>query len=833
MRKKCKLLIADSDEQHLNTTSRFFTQNGFAVIKAQKGKQSFQYALKADPDICLIDSQLEDINGFTVCRSIKKRRPDLPILVCSSVYKGQQNRKKAKEKFLANNLIEKPISHTELLKLVLAEVPAETNIKKSHSIEEKLEQTLSGLDLSGKTKKKKPEFSLTSTIQVNTEELKRELNKLKTEKRRKQSSKDQALFKVGAVESSRKDRNKLSSKDIFGDLISDIEKGVGRKKTATPAGPFKQTDLSAASVKVTKPSAPKEKPLQDKAQSDAQPDFKASTAQMSEAMNSKANDYELIEKIATGGMAEVWKARLKGEKGFEKIVAIKKILPHLSDNDEFVTMFIDEAKVAANLTHPNIAQIYELGKFGDTFFIAMEYVAGKNLRAILNYCKSVNVVIPPSIVMFIGVKLCDALEYAHKKKDHSRNQPLHLVHRDISPQNILISNQGEIKLVDFGIAKASIKAANTVAGSLKGKLLYMSPEQAEGKPIDHRSDIFSLGNLLYESLTAKRLVDGDSELSILKKVREADFTQLRAINPAVPVKLEKIILKALQKDPNQRYSTARELELELKNYMKSEKIHVTESDVVDFMTYIDAKDNQKISEFEAKRSHAEKAPDKDKAPVILPDKDDVEKHKEESLQGLSSKRAIPWVWVAILIPILAVILYFGYKFLGPQAEEQEPKISQKPPIEQPDPGMEKPVQAVEGDLPAVESLPTEESPVPTEETPSGPETMPEKMNEKTANEPVPSQEPVQPAVAESTDASQPENQNAETEKKADGTSITANTEVKSPDQPESIDELKARLKELQQKKIAKKKKLEEFKKANQLEDDQPPVDQPEKKEKGE
>lgn len=711
MQKSYKLLVADPDDQHLQTIGDFLTKNGFSVMKVQKGKQAFQFALKIDPDLCLLDSQLEDVNGFAVCRSIRKRRPDLPVIVMSAVYRGSDNLKKAKEKFLANDLIERPCSHSEMLERIQGVLQAQPDRpeqeKSVGSLEEKLEQTLSGLELTGMTpKKKKKQPSSAATIQVNTEELRKELTKMRTGKNAAPAVREKPQFKVGSSAQSGpgNEASKLSSKDIFGDLISDIERGAKKSK------PKKEEVIEVSypppvDTPPPPPSQPTPDPFlgEDAEEIDALPGFGAPEPQAKSATESKANDYELIEKIAAGGMAEVWKARLKGEKGFEKIVAIKKILPHLADNDEFITMFIDEAKVAANLTHPNIAQIYELGKFGDTFFIAMEHVSGQNLRHVLNYCKAMDVKIPPSIVAFIGVKLCNALDYAHKKRDHSKNQPLSIVHRDISPQNILLSTDGEIKLVDFGIAKATIKAANTVAGSLKGKLLYMSPEQAEGKPIDHRSDIFSLGNVLYECLTGNRLVDGDSELSILKKVREADFVPPRQINAAIPARLEHILLRALQKDATNRFPTARDLEKELKTFMKLEKMHITESDVAEFTQYVDKKEVAKINKFDQTHSQIQKD-------VILPSHSEVKKFNQEALQEFGSKSSSKkWLLVALGVPVLIAAIYFLAQFLMPMfSSSEQPPQQADVPITTPVQGLDQPGDQVDLDTPETETVTVEE-----------------------------------------------------------------------------------------------------------------------------
>ena len=218
--------------------------------------------------------------------------------------------------------------------------------------------------------------------------------------------------------------------------------------------------------------------------------------------------YEVLERIASGGMAELSKARRSGVEGFQKIVAIKKILPHLADNDEFITMFADEAKLAAQLNHPNIVHIFDLGKIeAGGYFIAMEFVDGRDLRSLLQSARDFGTPLPVPLAVYIASKIAAALDYAHRRRD-GEGRELNIVHRDVSPANILISYEGDIKLCDFGIAKAASKASETQSGALKGKVQYMSPEQAWGRPLDRRSDIFSLGCVLFEMLAEQKLFRG-------------------------------------------------------------------------------------------------------------------------------------------------------------------------------------------------------------------------------------------------------------------------------------------------------------------------------------
>jgi serine/threonine protein kinase len=263
--------------------------------------------------------------------------------------------------------------------------------------------------------------------------------------------------------------------------------------------------------------------------------------------------YLILDKIATGGMAELFRAKITSVEGFEKLVAIKKILPNLTQDSNLVNMFIDEAKLAAMLTHQNIVQIYDLGSMEGAYFIAMEYIHGKDLRVLSNKSKDKGLPLPLEYALYITSRICSGLDYSHNLKDFQGN-PLKLIHRDISPQNILVTYEGEVKIVDFGIAKAARKSADTREGLIKGKVAYMSPEQASGKTIDHRSDIFSTGILLYEMITGARMFTGD-DVKILDKVRKADFQTAETIVPDLPTEITEILRRALAKAPSRRYKS--------------------------------------------------------------------------------------------------------------------------------------------------------------------------------------------------------------------------------------------------------------------------------------
>lgn len=281
----------------------------------------------------------------------------------------------------------------------------------------------------------------------------------------------------------------------------------------------------------------------------------------------EVGDYVLLGMIARGGMAEIYKAKKKGVKGFEKVIAIKKILSGYGEDDKYIEMLVDEAKIAAELSHPNIVQIYDLGRKDNYYFIAMEYVLGKDLREIQTRLRERDKWFSEEIAIFLTIKILEALNYAHKAKD-SRGRPLDIVHRDVSPPNILISYNGDVKLTDFGVSKASIKIHQTLSGALKGKLLYMSPEQACGESsIDYRSDLYSVGVLLFELLTGRKLFLDTSEMLVLKKVQNGEILNPRDVNPDIDPALEKILLTSLNKECDRRYQSAAAMIADLEAYV--------------------------------------------------------------------------------------------------------------------------------------------------------------------------------------------------------------------------------------------------------------------------
>jgi uncharacterized protein (TIGR02265 family) len=292
--------------------------------------------------------------------------------------------------------------------------------------------------------------------------------------------------------------------------------------------------------------------------------------------------YQLVKKLAVGGMGEVWLARQKGPVGFEKLVVVKTLLKHLKEDQEFVNMFFDEARIAAVLNHPNIAQIYDLGEDKGEYFIAMEYVHGLSLRDVVVHALERGDGMPLALKCRVIADAAAALDFAHQAKTPA-GQPLDLIHRDVSPQNILVGFNGAVKLIDFGVAKAANKLVRTATGIIKGKYAYMSPEQAYGKPLDGRSDVFGLGTVFWEVLCTERLFKRDNETETLQAVVGAEIRPPSMLDRAVPKSLDPIVLSALERDVDDRYPSAAAFQRAIEGWLSKQRLPATSAHLAAFM----------------------------------------------------------------------------------------------------------------------------------------------------------------------------------------------------------------------------------------------------------
>jgi serine/threonine-protein kinase len=292
--------------------------------------------------------------------------------------------------------------------------------------------------------------------------------------------------------------------------------------------------------------------------------------------------YRVLERLASGGMAEVFLAESAGIEGFKKQVAIKRVLPNLSEKKRFIAMFLDEARLSASLSHSNVAQVFDIGVGDNAYFIVMEYVDGADLKAVIEYMRKSGQSFPVEHACFIASKICEGLTYAHELRG-ADGKPLEIIHRDMSPPNVLITKHGEVKIVDFGLAKAASQLEKSEAGVIKGKFGYLSPEAAQGQVIDHRTDIFAVGIILWEMLSGRRLFLGETDFGTVKMVQQAVIPDLREINPSVPPELVKIIGRSLAREPSARYGTARDFGRDLTAFLYRHGRPVTSYDIADLV----------------------------------------------------------------------------------------------------------------------------------------------------------------------------------------------------------------------------------------------------------
>jgi serine/threonine protein kinase len=442
--------------------------------------------------------------------------------------------------------------------------------------------------------------------------------------------------------------------------------------------------------------------------------------------------YEILRKIATGGMAEIHLARARGVEGFEKLVVLKRILPQFAHDEEFVRMFLDEARLAAHLHHSNIVQVYDIGAVDQQYFLAMEYLNGADTRQIMRAAVRRNERIPLEHALTIMVAVLSGLHHAHTRVVDGR--PLNLVHRDVSPQNVFVTFEGGVKLLDFGIARASDRLSETRTGTLKGKTSYMSPEQVQGMPLDRRSDVFAAAIMLWELTTSRRLFTGDSELEILRKIREEDSPRPSLHSFAYPLALERIVLKGLRRNWESRYQSAEEMQLELEAFARQQKIALSPIALTRYMRELFG-DSRRTQSDPVQVETSASAPS---PPVVRSDP------ALAAPPGRSTARS--WIAVAAGIAIGSLVTWL---LIRPQAPELPPAptpVAATPEPPRPEPA--KPEPAAVAKPPAPVPAPAVETP--SAEEPAEPAEPAEPKPTAAAEEPAPSAPTPAPAVAHPT-----------------------------------------------------------------------------------
>jgi serine/threonine protein kinase len=425
--------------------------------------------------------------------------------------------------------------------------------------------------------------------------------------------------------------------------------------------------------------------------------------------------YEILRRIAMGGMAEIFLARARGIEGFEKLLVLKRILPQFADNEEFVQMFLDEARLAAHLHHTNVVQVYDIGRVDNQYFLSMEFLHGQDTRQLMKAAARRNEPIPLEHALTIMVGVLSGLHYAHTRVVDGK--PLNLVHRDISPQNVLVTYDGGVKLLDFGIARASSRLSETRTGTLKGKTSYMSPEQVNGLPLDRRSDVFAAAIMLWELTTNRRLFTGDSELEILRKIREDDPPRPSAHAFAYPLALERIVLKGLRRNWEYRWQSAEEMQQALENFAREAKITLSPLALARYMRDLFADKIQKwqdaeragiplgdhLAEQSGSRSRVATVATLDESPPLIRSRPDVPQPPPRS-------RSRTWVAVAAGVAVGSLVTWLlSRQPSAPMGVSSLPTVSAR-----------------------VEALPAVEKPQPVEKAATAPRVVEEARAEKPA-----------------------------------------------------------------------------------------------------
>ncbi len=723
-----KVLLVDYDENHLRELKRILEGFEAIIEETHNGKEGLEKIKGGNYALIIASTIIPGLNGFELTRKLRIElgKTRLPVILVSSVYKGPRYKYEALHVYGADHFFEFPLNDKEFIGVLKKYLPekAPTTTMKMETLyakpfegsEEEPEVLITTDELFGdilqevekgivqeRTKEKRKEEKTEEKevreevaekvkedkdlkpIEEEVEEVEEmeELEEIREEPPGKEESgpeftPEDILKEI--LEPTREEKKKSESRgdDLIEKILEETLSGLGKKQKKTQETPEEEIpEVQFAAAEEEKEEKPEEEKVGEAPPEEPKVEVKEEEVpEGPEEIPEEEpfgpleepyvlGEYILLEKISTGGMAEVYKAKKKGVKGFEKIVALKKILPHLAEDEEFIEMFIDEAKVASKLNHPNIAQIYDLGKINSSYFIAMEYVLGKDLKSILRKIKKEKKPLPPiEISSYIVMKIAEALDYAHRKVDEN-GRPLNIVHRDVSPQNILISYEGEVKLVDFGVAKASIKAHQTIAGSLKGKLLYMSPEQARGENIDGRSDIFSLGAVFYELVTGEKAFMAHSEAEVLEKVKKGSFKPPRSIRPEIPVEVERIIIKAMEPNPDQRYQRASEMRNDIEKFLLSYKGYIPSArDVAEFMYELFGDEIKKAGiDVQILKSPLRKTQREKTVEVEREGEEKGVKAPSFGLQGTEEGRRRSRILPIILLGLLALLIAGGIFFM--------------------------------------------------------------------------------------------------------------------------------------------------------------------------
>jgi TonB family protein len=601
-----RVLLIDYEAHSIERARGVLRAPEYEVVPAHDGEEALNTFSASRFDLVLLSGMLPRLPSAEVIREIRRRGGHTapPILLMVSGYKGH-NPKADAQRVGAFDLLPRPFSDEALSEAVARAIAANEAAAKAAAPSNRAAGSLTSSDIFSdileEVAKEAREGSASAPASAAAD------TEAEVE-RRLRDTLSGVLPKSPAPAAPPKRQPSASDQ---ADRLRDTLSGVLPKTPATPVRRASSTSEDVDKLISQTLSGIRTQP-RPRPPSPAGPAPEAPQAAPAPRPPDRFGKYEILERISSGGMAELFRARLSGAEGFQKIVAIKKILPHIAGDEEVLTMFADEAKLAAQLSHPNIVHIFDLGKIeSGGYFIAMEHVEGKDLRAILHLARETGLAIPIPLAVSIGSKVAAALDYAHRRLGDDEKH-LHIVHRDVSPPNILVSTNGDVKLCDFGIAKAASKVSRTESGALKGKVPYMSPEQAWGKPVDQSSDIYSLGSVLFEMLTGRKLFTGDSDLSVLEKVRAGDVIAPSSLNREVPPALDAAVLRCLAREPDRRYPNASDLLKDLEALLRTYEPPPSSADLAVYVRHLEAED---AARREARARDAAASPPATKTPL--------------------------------------------------------------------------------------------------------------------------------------------------------------------------------------------------------------------------
>ncbi|MBI2570035.1 MAG: protein kinase [Candidatus Schekmanbacteria bacterium] len=544
-----RIMIVEDEENLQRFYQVCLGKEGYDVETFGTWADARNRLLADPPDLLLLDIGLPDMDGIEALKELRGIEPDLPVMMITAY--GTKDRVQQAMRYGIRDFIVKP-PRTSVLRERVRKVLGGTSPPATEAPKRSLQELFTGT---------RPEV-IAAVSTMRTEQI--------------DIGEPAAPVRQPRVSAPIPAPAQVAGGSEVGGMHPALPETRPPEKPAPAALPPLAGGGEVGGGHPAQPEAePREKPVPSLPPAQA-----VQTPQAPQAASSA--NYELIRRIARGGMAELFLAKKRGLEDFQRLVAIKRMLPHLTDDEEFVTMFLDECRLVSRLQHPNIVQVFDIGKMGQSYFLAMEYVQGHDLHALVNRVAQGGGRIPYPLTLFICSEIACGLSYAHQLRDED-GRHFAIIHRDINPKNVLVSLAGEVKIVDFGIAKAASRSRETDTGIITGKVAYMSPEQAVGKVLDGRSDLFSLGIVLFEMLTGRHLFARENNLATLEAVRRAEVPTPSSLVEGLPPSIDAVVRRCLAPRREDRYADGAELQMALLELIQELGRPVTRSDLAGFL----------------------------------------------------------------------------------------------------------------------------------------------------------------------------------------------------------------------------------------------------------